>query len=126
MSADIVFVAIGGAIGAPLRYLTGKAVKAVHSGRFPWGTFAANVPASLVLGLITGAALTGSGGRDVTMLVGAGICGAWSTYSTFSHEALELIEGGSTRTAVLYVVGSIAAGLAAAYAGFAITNAFVN
>jgi hypothetical protein len=51
--------------------------------------------------------------------------GALSTYATFSHEVPDLIEGGFTRTAVRYFVGSIAAGIAAVYAGFAITDAFV-
>lgn len=78
----VLLVALGAAVGAPLRYLTDKAVQSRHDTAFPWGTFTANIVACLVLGLVTGAVVAGATGTGVQALVGTGFCGALSTYST--------------------------------------------
>ncbi|GAA2800039.1 fluoride efflux transporter CrcB [Streptomyces showdoensis] len=108
-------VVLGAAVGAPLRYLTDRAVQARHDSVFPWGTFAVNVVGSLVLGLLTGVASTRAG-----LLLGTGLCGALTTYSTFSYETLKLYESGARAYAVANVLGSIAAGLGAVWLGVAL------
>jgi CrcB protein len=110
-------VIVGGALGAPLRYLTDLHVQRRHDSVFPWGTFTVNVVGSAVLGLVTGAAVSGAVPDQVRLLLGTGLCGALTTYSTFSYETLRLAEEGAALFAVLNVAGSVAAGLAAAYAG---------
>ncbi|MFE0653165.1 fluoride efflux transporter CrcB [Streptomyces sp. NPDC059534] len=105
-------VVAGAAVGAPLRYLTDRAVRARQRSAFPWGTFLVNVVGSFVLGLLTG---VGSG--RLHLLLGTGLCGALTTYSTFSYETLRLYEDGARRFAVLNVAGSLAAGLGAAWLG---------
>ena len=112
----ILAVLLGGAIGAPLRYLTDRAVQARHDSVFPWGTFTVNVTGSLLLGLLTGAA------THLQILLGTGLCGALTTYSTFSYETLRLAETGARLQAALNVAVSVTAGLAAAFAGAALAR----
>ncbi|WP_018638048.1 fluoride efflux transporter FluC [Parafrankia elaeagni] len=115
-------VIAGAAVGAPLRYLTDRAVQARHSSRFPWGTFAVNVVASLVLGVVTGAVAAGAASDSLTLLLGPGLCGALSTYSTFSYETLLLVEEGALLLAAANVAGSVLATFAAAAAGVGIAE----
>lgn len=115
-------VIAGGMAGAPLRYLTDRAVQARHDSVFPWGTFMVNVVGCLVLGLLTGAAAEGAASQRVQLLLGTGLCGALTTYSTFSYETLRLTEEGARLFAVANVVLSLAAGVGAAFAGAALAH----
>jgi CrcB protein len=110
-----VLVALGAALGAPLRYLADRAVQARLGSRFPWGTFAVNVVGCLVLGAVAG---SGSAPAGVVALVGTGFCGALTTYSTFSWETLRLAEEGEWWWSAGYVLGSTAVGLGAAAVGW--------
>ncbi|MER5516676.1 fluoride efflux transporter CrcB [Streptomyces sp. NPDC048254] len=116
-------VVAGAVVGAPLRYLTDRAVQARHDSVFPWGTFVVNVVGCLILGLLTGAASAGAASPHLQLLVGTGLCGALTTYSTFSYETLRLTETGAGLYAAANVVASVAAGLGAAFAGVAIAQA---
>ncbi|WP_327679431.1 fluoride efflux transporter CrcB [Kitasatospora sp. NBC_00458] len=116
-------VVVGAAVGAPLRYLTDRAVQSRHDSVFPWGTFTVNVAGCLVLGLLTGAAAAGAASSHVRLLLGTGFCGALTTYSTFSYETLRLVEGGAGRYALANAAGSVVAGLAAVYAGAGLATA---
>jgi CrcB protein len=116
-------VIAGAVVGAPLRYLTDRAVQSRHASVFPWGTFAVNVVGCLILGVLTGAASEGAASAHLQLLIGTGLCGALTTYSTFSYETLRLAEEGAGFYAVANVVGSVAAGVAAAFAGTALAQA---
>ncbi|MBD0709816.1 MULTISPECIES: fluoride efflux transporter CrcB [unclassified Streptomyces] len=105
-------VVVGAALGAPLRYLTDRAVTARHGSVFPWGTFVVNVVGSFLLGLLSGVA-----SAHAYALLGTGLCGALTTYSTFSYETLKLYEGGAKGYAALNVAGSLGAGLLAVWLG---------
>ncbi|MFE5047106.1 fluoride efflux transporter CrcB [Streptomyces sp. NPDC056637] len=117
-------VIAGAMVGAPLRYLTDRAVQTRHDSVFPWGTFTVNVCGSLVLGLLTGAVAAGAASPQVQLLIGTGLCGALTTYSTFSYETLRLGEDGARLFAVANVAASVAAGLGAAFAGAALADVF--
>ncbi|SEG90181.1 CrcB protein [Actinacidiphila yanglinensis] len=117
-------VILGAMVGAPLRYLTDRAVQAKHDTAFPWGTFAVNVGGCAVLGLVAGAAAEGAASAHLQLLLGTGFCGALTTYSTFSYETLRLAENRARFYAAANVVGSITAGLGAASLGFALAEAF--
>jgi CrcB protein len=110
-------VALGAAIGAPLRFLTDRAVQARHDTVFPWGTFAVNVAGCLVLGVLTGAVTAGAASSQVQLFVGTGLCGALTTYSTFSYETLRLVEDGAKLYAAVNVIASVVAGLGAVFVG---------
>jgi CrcB protein len=115
MTAVLVFV--GAMVGAPMRYLTDRAVQARHETLFPWGTFTVNMIGCLILG-----ALGGGGSAlpsPVLALAGTGFCGALTTYSTFSYEALRLVERKEYFYAAMYVSVSMVAGLGAAMLAYA-------
>jgi CrcB protein len=107
-------VAGGAAVGAPLRYLTDRAVQARHDSVFPFGTLLVNLVASVVLGFATGIS---SLSPTLLALVGTGFCGTLSTYSTYSFETFRLAEDGRWRPAGLNVVASVALGLGGASVG---------
>jgi CrcB protein len=115
-------VLVGGAFGAPLRYLTDRAVQARHDAVFPWGTFTVNVVGSLILGALTGAVLSGAAGPGVQLLLGTGFCGALTTYSTLSYETLRLAETGALFFAAANVIASIVAGLGAVFVGLTLAQ----
>ncbi|MBF6170893.1 fluoride efflux transporter CrcB [Nocardia blacklockiae] len=106
----VLLIVLGAAVGAPLRYLTDRAVQSRHDSVFPWGTFLVNLAGCLVLGGLAGAAVS----APVFALLGTGFCGALTTYSTFSYETVRLAEERSYRYAALNVVVSVIAGLGAA------------
>ncbi|MFJ2946860.1 fluoride efflux transporter CrcB [Streptomyces sp. NPDC087226] len=117
------YVVLGAMVGAPLRYLTDRAVQSRHDSVFPWGTLTVNVTGSLVLGLLTGAVTVGAAGPGLQMFLGTGLCGALTTYSTFSYETLRLAGTGARGYAAVNVVASTAAALGAAFAGAAVAGA---
>jgi CrcB protein len=110
-------VVAGAVVGAPLRYLTDRTVQSRHDTVFPWGTFTVNVVGCLILGTLTGAVAAGAASSQLQLLLGTGLCGALTTYSTFSYETLRLAEQGARLFAVANVVASVAAGVGAAFAG---------
>jgi CrcB protein len=120
---NLILVIAGAAIGAPLRYLSDRAIQSRRNSVFPWGTFAVNVLGSLILGIITGAGAAGAASPQVRLALGTGLCGALTTYSTFSYETLRLLEGDARFLAAANVVASIVAGLGAAFLGVAVSQA---
>ncbi len=109
----LLLVLLGGAVGAPTRYLADVAIQRLHRTSFPWGTWTVNVAGSFVLGVVAAGASTW-----LMTLVGTGFCGALTTFSTFGYEAVRLAEEGDTGTAVANVTGSLAVGLLAAALGW--------
>jgi len=120
---NVLLVAVGAAVGAPLRFLVDKHMVArlLLGARIytplPWGTFTVNVLGSFLLGL-----LTGVGNHTIALLVGAGFCGAFTTYSTFAAETTALAASGHRGKAVLNVVLNLGAGLLAAVLGAWLTK----
>ena len=118
----LVYVFLGALVGAPLRYLTDRAVQTRHDSLFPWGTLAVNITGCLVLGALTGAALP----TPLLALLGTGFCGALTTYSTFSYETLRLIEQKAYFYATLNVTISVIAGLGATLLGYTTASALAG
>lgn len=118
----LLLVVAGAVVGAPLRYLTDRAVQARHDSAFPWGTFAVNVVGSVILGFVTGATLAGDAPHWVQLLIGTGFCGALTTYSTFSYETLRLYEQNAKLAALANVTASVLAAIGAATLGVVVSQ----
>lgn len=118
----VLAVLVGGAIGAPLRYLLDLFVQSRHDSVFPWGTFTVNVVGSLVLGATVAAVVELGSPPWVLAFVGTGVCGALTTFSTFGYESVRLLQQGSVQVAVANSVASIVVGLGACAGGFAVVS----
>jgi CrcB protein len=119
----VLFVIAGAILGAPMRYLTDRAVQARHDSVFPWGTLAVNVVGSFILGLVVAGAAAHGVSAHALALVGTGFCGALTTYSTFSYETVRLAQERARFYAVANVGASVVAGLGAAFVGAAVAQA---
>jgi len=110
-------VALGGALGAPVRYGISQAVH-ITPGTFPWGTFWINVSGSLALGFFLALVLSRfPATRYLRPFVASGFLGSYTTYSTFAVETDLLIRNGRAGIAVAYVALSFVAGFMAGWAG---------
>jgi CrcB protein len=116
----LLLIALGAAVGAPLRYLTDRWMQARVGTKFPWGTLVVNVVGSFVLGLAAGGSLAAAAHGAVSALLGTGFCGTLTTYSTFGYETVQLATQGARLRALLNVLGTVLAGLVAAAAGMAV------
>ena len=112
----VLLVALGGALGATTRYLTGRYVDSYRS--FPVATFLVNVAGCLILGLLSGASMS----VQTFALLGTGFCGGLTTYSTFAVESVGLLRIRLALTSVVYTIASVTAGLAVAWLGFRLTS----
>ncbi|AFR06141.1 fluoride efflux transporter CrcB [Nocardiopsis alba] len=111
-------VALGAAVGAPLRFLVDLSLKRRLGEDFPWGTLAVNVAGSLVLGVVIALPLP----AEATALLGVGFCGALTTYSTFAYETVQLTRTGARLRALISVLAHLVAGLGAAWCGLHLTT----
>lgn len=114
-------VAAGGAIGSLARFWLAEAFVALGMVYFPWATLVANVSGSFLIGVI--AALTGPDGRllvspELRLFWMVGICGGYTTFSSFSLQTLTLAQGGEWGRAVLNVVLSLVLCLIAVWLGY--------
>ena len=109
-------VGIGGFIGTVLRYLFG--LLPIEGGNgFPIKTLAINIVGSFLIGLITAlAAKNKSLNPQMVLMLRVGVCGGFTTFSTFAYEAADLMKNGNTLTAVSYVIISIVLGVLAIFA----------
>ena len=122
----VFLVLVGGALGAPSRYLVDRWVQSRHASPFPWGTSVVNVAGGALLGVVAGAVSAADGPRWLLTLVGTGLCGALTTFSTFSFETFRLVEEGSARVAAAYVGLSVAVGLAVCALGWEVGTALTG
>lgn len=116
----LVLVLLGGALGAPSRYLLDLWVQSKHDAVLPWGTWTVNVLGSLLLGVVAAATSHADAPAWLLSLVGTGVCGALTTFSTFAYESVALIQRGRLGLAAAYVAISVAAGLGAFSLGWAL------
>lgn len=114
----VLYVALGGALGAAARYGLGGWIHSWAGAEFPWGTFVINALGSLLIGFLLrfleGAAVT----PELRALVTVGGLGGFTTFSTFSYETAMLLHNGEWGRAALYALGSLVLGLLAVFCGF--------
>jgi fluoride exporter len=114
-------VAVGGAMGSVARFWLAGVMTTLTGPRFPWGTLLINVLGSFVIGLVAAATLTPERiAMHPTMRVFlmTGVCGGFTTFSAFSLQTLELMQGGELVPAFGYAVGSVVLCVIATYCGW--------
>jgi CrcB protein len=111
---------IAGAAGAVLRYLVDRYVQGKVASDFPYGTLVINVTGSLVLGFLTGSALHHGLSATWVTVLGTGLIGAYTTFSTFTYDSFRLLGSDGLATALTNILVSVVAGLGAAVAGLAL------
>jgi fluoride exporter len=120
---NVLLVALGGAIGSAARHLVGVFVANQFGPYFPWGTFIVNVSGSFFIGVIlsfVGGGLLPAGAGP---FLAVGIMGGYTTFSTYSHETLQLIQDGEIAAATFNALGQVVAGLVAVYLGVVLGRA---
>ena len=119
MIRTLFIVALGGGLGSALRFMVSKIVAENTNGTFPYPTLAVNIAGCLLIGLFYGLSSRGNlGGNSVRILLTTGLCGGFTTFSTFCNENLALLRGGNAVAALLYACVSIVAGFVAVAAGY--------
>ncbi len=116
----LAMVALGGAIGASLRYLVVLWMAGTAGrGEFPWGTLTVNLVGTAILALLTALVLSGREvATETQLLVGTGFCGALTTFSTVAVELVMLVRAGATMHAITYAATSVLASLVIVIAVF--------
>lgn len=99
-------VALGGALGATARYLTGNAMARLLGKDFPWGTLTVNFIGSFLMGVIV-VVLAHENGNKFAPLLMTGMLGGFTTYSAFSLDAMTIFERGEYGLASVYVIGTL-------------------
>ena len=118
---QVLFVALGGAIGSAARYLVGGWFAARFGAAFPYGTFVINVTGSFIIGFFLAFAQDRVSISPYWRLFFAvGFVGGYTTFSTFEYESIRLFQDGKMLLAAVYLIGSVVAGGVAAIAGVAL------
>lgn len=118
MVLELLWVGVGGALGAITRYLLGLWIAECFGTAFPWGTMVVNVTGSLLIGLIL-TVLTDKVVADPAwrLLLVVGFLGGYTTFSSYTFEAMTLVSTGEWTLSLAYVLGSSVAGLLAVVLG---------
>ncbi len=114
----ILAVAMGGAIGSVARYLVGIGAGKMLGLAFPWGTLIINITGSFLIGVfVESFALKGDAPQVVRVFLTVGICGGYTTFSTFSLDSYLLMVRGEWWPAAAYMIGSVVLSVAGLFAG---------
>ncbi|MFC0418352.1 fluoride efflux transporter CrcB [Cytobacillus solani] len=113
MLFHICLVAIGGSFGAICRFLATSYLQRKYPGKIPFGTLTVNLMGSFLLGYLLGAAED----DKLTLLLGTGFMGAFTTFSTFNLEAVKLLEGREKTSGLFYIAVTYAGGITLAFLG---------
>ena len=122
--SGLLAVALGGAIGASLRYGSGLLIVRLAGGAYPLGTLFVNVIGSLIMGAVASHFLVRGSSDELRLFVMTGLLGGFTTFSAFSLETLQLWERGESGVAVAYVAGKVILCLGAVVVGAKLARAF--
>jgi fluoride exporter len=120
---SLLVVALGGAVGSVLRYLVGAALLRPGVPALPWGTFTVNVTGSLALGFLARYFGPPHGSPALFLALTVGLCGGYTTFSTFTLDMLTMVERGAASRALLYALTSVVASYAALVLGYQLARA---
>ena len=117
MLKEIIAVFIGGGLGSVLRYLVNK-IEIISENNFPYSTFISNFLGCFILGLVLGYFIKNENPNSILFVfLTIGLCGGFTTFSSFSNESLQLIQNGEILTFLAYLLGSLVVGILSVYGG---------
>ncbi len=117
MIKQLLLVFVGGGFGSVLRFIIGKFLNNTQNG-IPYGTFAANIIGSLLIGIILGmAAKNDTLTSNQTLLLATGFCGGFTTFSTFAYENHIFLKSGDFTSFAIYTIASFILGFLAVFFG---------
>ena len=117
MLKEIIAVFIGGGLGSVLRFLVNK-IEIVSENNFPYSTFISNFLGCFILGLVLGYFIKNENPNSILFVfLTVGVCGGFTTFSSFSNESLQLIQNGQIFTFLIYLLVSLVVGILSVYGG---------
>lgn len=114
---NILLVGLGGAIGSILRYIISKILNEQVSSSFSLGTFAVNTIGCFIIGAVTSYAQKHGISSETKLLLTTGLCGGFTTFSTFSLENIQLIDTNQNPSSLIYIVSTLFCCLLTTYCG---------
>ena len=122
----LLWIALGGAVGAVSRYLVSGWVTSLLDTTLPWGTFVVNVLGSFLLGFLFRTVEVSLVSPEMRAMLAIGLLGAFTTFSTFSLEAVALVQEGAWLRASSYVLGSVFLGIAGVLVGISLASTLIQ
>ncbi|KQR87694.1 fluoride efflux transporter CrcB [Sphingomonas sp. Leaf343] len=119
---SLLLVMLGGALGSGARHLTGRATLAAFGPGFPAGTLTVNIVGGLAMGLLAGVLSRTGGNEPWRLLLGVGVLGGFTTFSSFSLDVVTMIERGQPGIAIGYLLLSVIGSIGALVAGLSIAR----
>ena len=121
--SPLLYVMVGGAVGSGARYLTGRAMTALLGAGYPFGTLAVNLVGGLLMGVLVGVLARNAAPEGWRLLLGVGVLGGFTTFSSFSLDVVTMAERGAPGLALGYVLVSVIGSIAALFAGLSAVRA---
>ncbi len=120
---QLLYIGLGGFIGSILRFLTARLNLSVQLFSVPVGTLIVNISGSLIIGFLAGVASRSElMSANLRLFLMVGICGGFTTFSSFTLENMTLLQNGQYVSAIIYIFSSLIFGLAAVFAGYFLSN----
>lgn len=119
---ELILIFLGGGIGSVLRYLCTLFINSQNSTTFPWATFVINILGCFLIGLFGSIAAKFGISEHLRLMLTVGICGGFTTFSTFSNESLSLLRSGNYLFFTLYLLLSLLLGILAVLLGSCIVK----
>lgn len=125
MVRNLLMVFIGGGIGSMIRYAVQMFMhERIVAYNFPWATFTVNIVGSLLIGVFYAMSAKFNMSGELRLLLTAGLCGGFTTFSTFSNDCVEMFRQGDAIVCAIYIILSIIMGISACFAGGCIASKF--
>ena len=122
MIKEILLAGAGSFVGGALRYVVSQMIR-TSTGGFPWGTFTVNILGSLFIGILWGiTARNTSVPSWIPLFLMTGVCGGFTTFSTFSKESVIFLQSGNYLFFLIYTLGSLSLGILSVFLGYMITK----
>ena len=119
MIKSLLIVGLGSLCGGTLRYYISTLMKSACGQGFPWGTLSVNLVGCLLIGLLLGIfSRCGVQSNSWSLLLTVGLCGGFTTFSTFANESLQMLQSGNTLNLIIYILASVIVGIALVALGY--------